>query len=368
MSGSDRVIIDGDGHVFEDLDGMVERLPEVYRREFKAKRLWTGVHLMPPTDHQHSYPIHLRGMFSQVSKIEASEWPSRWQTFQREVGIAHSVLYPSHSLRIGLVRDVAYSLAIARAYNEWLSETFVQPMPGQFTGVALVPAQAGGAAVEELRYAVEDLGLKGALMPTVGLPNHFGDERYLPIYEAAAALDTPVVFHGGHHIGFGFDNLNSAAAAHALGHPFSLLIALAGLTFNGVFERFPSLRVGFLEGGAAWLLLAVERFEESFSAFVPLVMPEIGRFGPDMHMGEYICDLVAEGRLYSGCEGGEAHLADAIQSFGCSPFVYSSDFPHEVDASTCTHELKEFEARDIDEDARAATLGGNALRLYGLTI
>ena len=39
--------------------------------------------------------------------------------------------------------------------------------------------------------------------------------------------------------------------------------------FNGLFDRYEHLRVGFLEGGVAWLLVALERFDRSYSTHVP---------------------------------------------------------------------------------------------------
>ena len=55
-----------------------------------------------------------------------------------------------------------------------------------------------------------------------------------------------------------------------MGFPFGLLRALGGMVFNNVFETFPGLRVAFLEGGAAWLLMAAERFSESYGGIRPM--------------------------------------------------------------------------------------------------
>jgi hypothetical protein len=35
-----------------------------------------------------------------------------------------------------------------------------------------------------------------------------------------------------------------------------------------------------------------------------------------------------------GCEGGEDSLATAIKYLVCTPFMFSSDFPHEVSAES----------------------------------
>ena len=56
------------------------------------------------------------------------------------------------------------------------------------------------------------------------------------------------------------DDMSPYAAANALGHPMSQMIAFAGIIFNGFFDKFPGLRMGFMEAGCAWLLTCMERF------------------------------------------------------------------------------------------------------------
>ena len=113
---------------------------------------------------------------------------------------------------------------------------------------------------------MKELGFCSAVLPAHGLPNHLGAEMYDPVYEKAQELDVGLSVHGGVHDGYGFDDFNAFAPIHALGFPFGLLISLGGMISNGVFEKFPGLRVAFLEGGSAWILMAAERFGESFTS------------------------------------------------------------------------------------------------------
>jgi uncharacterized protein len=152
---------------------------------------------------------------------------------------------------------------------------------------------------------------------------------------------------------------------HALGFPFALLISLGGMIFNRVFETFPALRVAFLEGGAAWLLMAAERFSESFGA-----TPSLSNLVLDLPDGtsvrDYMSELMGSGRMVVGCEGGEHHLVTAMEYFGCAPFMYSSDFPHEVNVESCKHELHEMDELPIDEASKALIRGGTARQFYRL--
>jgi predicted TIM-barrel fold metal-dependent hydrolase len=134
---------------------------------------------------------------------------------------------------------------------------------------------------------------------------------------------------------------------------------------NRVFELFPRLRVAYLEGGAAWTLLADERFSESFRALPAASTRRVLQLG-DRSAGDYLRELVSEGRIVFGCEGGEPYLATAVAHFQANPFMFSSDFPHEVSAASCRHELEELGALELDEESKRALRAETARSFYGL--
>ena len=52
---------------------------------------------------------------------------------------------------------------------------------------------------------------------------------------------------------------------------------------------------------------------------------------------------------------------------GAEPFMYSSDFPHEVNSETCRHELEELiENEELSEADKEAILHRNAVKFYNL--
>ena len=76
---------------------------------------------------------------------------------------------------------------------------------------------------------------------------------------------------------------------------------------------------------------------------------------------------IKAGRIFVGCEGDEPDIAYAIKRVGNEPFVYSSDFPHEVNNEFCKKELREMrENPELTEADKAAVLYRNAQRFYKL--
>ena len=167
----------------------------------------------------------------------------------------------------------------------------------------------------------------------------------------------------------GFDHLNVYAPVHAMGHPMGIMISLAGIVFNGIFDRFPGIRIAFLEGGVAWFLMAMERFDGSHASHSEYQIRD-DLLGPrlDQKVSEYMQKHINEGRLYIGVEGDEPDLAYAIKRIGSEPFLYSSDFPHEVTNETCKEEIEEIlENEGLTPADKEALLHQNALRFYQLT-
>jgi hypothetical protein len=77
--------------------------------------------------------------------------------------------------------------------------------------------------------------------------------------------------------------------------------------------------------------------------------------------------LIRDGRLYLGIETEELTLPFAIKAVGNKPFLYSSDFPHEVTNESCKHDIGELmESGEIGEDDKAGMLWRNSETFYKL--
>lgn len=361
LSPASERIIDGDGHVMEDIASILKHMPDEYvGRSFSDIR---GKSPFPPIDHLHSANRHFtpKGAFANVGR-------EGWEQFLDEVGIGFSVLYTSAGLAFGKIVSRDWAIELARAYNNWIHDTYLSKSK-RFQAMGLIPLQDPVEAVAELRRIVRDLGMCGAMLPSTGanMP-HLGSERYWPIYGEAERLGCAIGVHGGAHEGLLMDDLSPYAPVNALGHPMGQMISFAGIIFNGIFDKFPGVRIGFLEAGSAWLLTCMERFTGSWASHVQY--DPRGRF-LQLKNGETIADYILrhidEGRIFLGVEGDELTIAEAVRVVGNKPFFFSSDYPHEVDAETCKHELEELrENRELKDEDKEAILNHNARRFYRL--
>jgi predicted TIM-barrel fold metal-dependent hydrolase len=363
MATSSRRIIDGDGHVAEDSAAIIAHMPEAYREKARQQPF----NPFPPFDHLHAG--HLvdmpPGAFNR--KVGAQEWLA----FLDEVGVDATVLYPTAGVASANIVNPDWAIDATRAYNDWLHDTYLKQSP-RFHGLALLPQALlnAKAATDELRRAVASLGMCGAVIPSNSLhAPPLGTPTYFPIYEAANELGCCVAIHGGVHGGMAMDGLDPYAAVHAIGHPLGQMISLASIVFNGLLEQFPRIKFGFLEGGVAWLLFCLERFDRSYETHV---MRDLRGSYLKLQGGEKVSDYIVRHiksrRIFVGCEGGEPLLATAVKMVGNEPFMYSTDFPHEVNAETCKKELAELiDSKELSDSDTEAILYKNAVTFYGLS-
>ncbi|TAK02902.1 hypothetical protein EPO44_07870, partial [bacterium] len=121
-------------------------------------------------------------------------------------------------------------------------------------------------------------------------------------------------------------------------------------------DRFPNLRVAFMEGGCGWLASILDRAERDENYFAAEDQPRSKSI-------EYL----TSGRILIGCEGSESALSYLAKRVGIGPFAYASDYPHEVDLPAAQHEIEEIAERgDLTEAEKRAVLADNARRFFKL--
>lgn len=351
-------IIDADGHVNDrpHMDEISKYMPAGNRQE-----------VFPAFDHHHFHFLEGGEKRSRTGNVG----PKEWVQFLDDVGIDWTVVYPTAGLAVGRIIAEDWAIAACRAYNNWLHEKFTSKSP-RIKGAALIPIQDTEAACAELRRAVQELNMAAIMLPSngEGIKGHFGAKLYWPIYAEAEKLNVPLALHVGalHHLGM--DSIGVYYPVHALGHPFGIMTQAAAMLSYGIFDRFPKLRVGFLEGGATWVPFFMDRLDRSYPHHLQVDIQ--GEFlpscNPKVMASEYFRRHVKAGRIFVGFDCDDRGLGFAVQEAGNEAFLFATDFPHEsFNAEHCRHEIHELlERKDISQTDKAAVLATNAKRFYGI--
>lgn len=340
-------VIDADGHCVEkDVE-----LAQYASYQGKPLAGAYGVGSMP------LFPS-LDGWFRVAGDKLAGGDVEHWRNFLDATGIELSFLYPTAGLAFGLIQDVEWAVALAQAYNQWLYERYLW-QDARLRGVALIPVHDPVRAAQELRRAVQELGFRAGLLPSATLLHRgYGDPFFDPIYAEAERLNVPLAVHGAPSQGFGFDWSTSFIVTHALEHPIPLLIQCTHMLLGGVFDRFPRLRVAYLESGAGWLPFLIDRLEEE-------VERRAARWCPTLKASPR--EVLQRGNLYVSCEVEETTLPWVAQAIGADQILFASDYPHERDREAFLGDIPAFvERADLDEALKAKILYDNACRFYAL--
>jgi uncharacterized protein len=163
--------------------------------------------------------------------------------------------------------DMAATLATG--LNNWTLATWVRPFDC-FKGSILVAPQDPAQAVAEIDRLGGDPGMVQALMGSA-TETPLGRRQYHPIYEACARHGLPLALH------IGGEGAGSTPPSTAVGHPSTYfewygslpqvyMAHIMSMVTEGVFERFPTLKVILCEGGLFWLPHVMWRFDKNWKA------------------------------------------------------------------------------------------------------
>ncbi len=352
-------VFDCDGHIIESIPEMAGYMdPSIRDVALRPSRNRQGVFAGLDAIH---YPRNL-GESGEIvpparPRVNASDHrmgsAEDWIAFLDKAEFDQTVLFPSEGLSVGFIQQADYAVLVCRAFNDYVADRY-RRVDRRLHPMGLIAMQDVKAAVLELRRLVLDLGLPGAMLPSRGLPLHLGHEYYWPVYEEAAKLGCVLGIHGGSSLGLGADTFTDAWAARTLRHPIPLALEMVGLVYHGVFDRYRDLRVGFFEGGCAWVILLLDRMERDESVYTTPA-------GKRRSLQEYL----ASGQVLVGCEGNEEILSYISKRIGLDAFAYASDYPHEVDLVAAKQMIDETLARtDISQAEKEAVLGGNARKFF----
>ncbi|MFQ5932476.1 MAG: amidohydrolase family protein [Nitrospiraceae bacterium] len=354
-------VLDCDGHIIESIPEMVEYMhPSIRDIALRPSRNRQGV--FAGLDNIH-YPRNLElpeeARKPSRERVNASDHRmgsgEDWAAFLDKTGVEQAVMFPSEGLSVGFFQQADYAVLVCRAFNDYVADRY-RKVDKRLHPVGLIPMQDVKAAVAELRRAVLELGLKGIMLPSRGLPLHLGHDYYWPVYEEAANLGCPLGIHGGSSLGLGQDTFTDPWAARTLRHPIPLALEMVSLIYHGVFDRYRDLRIGFFEGGCAWIVLLLDRMDRDESVYTTST-------GKQRSLQEYL----SSGQMLVGCEGNDEVLSYLAKKVGIDVFAFASDYPHEVDLVAARDMIQgALERPDLSLGEKAAVLGGNAKRFFRL--
>ena len=345
-------VIDADGHIVEDQARIREYMPEPYNG-FLMDNLPDAQgrvgHGSAITNRAFADST-LGGRMGGIGPA-GYPFPKDWLDALELGGMEMTFLFPTTLLTYGTIWDPDYLKAVTSAYNRWIADEWMSVSP-KLKAVSLVPLTDVEAGTKEMRRTVTEAGFSGVMLPAVGFGG-FGDRKFDPFFEEAQSLGCLVAVHGGTSE---YMKYTKFIQRHTTAFPISNMLQSVHMVYGGVFERFPDLKVGYLETGCTWVPFFLDRMDEEWEKRGWLETPDCTRKPSEYLKGD---------KVWFHAEPSETLVPQVIDILGEGSLFYASDWPHwdnEYPESVAHFWNRE----DLSEDVKKKILRDNCLAMYGV--
>lgn len=372
-------IIDADSHFMEPLDLWVRYIEPKYReRCFRFERepdghyamVIDGVRTLKVCDF---YVDELLGVAVGYGQKEqglglgtfdpAAVFTHSLEDMERRIGfldqegIECQFIYPT----LGLfwedgIEDPELAAAHCAAYNTWALEVTAGHKRRLYP-VGHISLRNPAAAVRELDRLAK-AGVRAvfiAAMPVGGCS--LGNPRYDPVWAAAQDHEVAVGLHLVAHRSYLGNEWHRDRDPGFMFMSMNLIqdprMALTTMVYDGVFERFPRLRVATIEAASGWVVEWVDRLDYRFSYM-----------GHTTQMKRPASEYFAR-NIWISADPEERTLGLMIELLGDDKFFIGSDYPHAEGFTEPVAKARRALSR-MPQPSVDKILGGNAARFFGV--
>jgi predicted TIM-barrel fold metal-dependent hydrolase len=261
-----------------------------------------------------------------------------------ELGIDVQVVYPTVFIR-PLTTNPEIELALSKSYNRWMAE-LSRKAESRLRWVAVLPTLNIDAALAEARFSKAN-GACGVYMKGLDNDKLPSDTYFYPLYEQASRLDMPICIHASHG-SFGWGQMFQEESGFAK-FKFPVVCSFYSIIYDGVADKFPNLRFGFIEVRAQWIPYVIHDLVKRFE--------NRGR--------EYNSDIMRHYRLYVTCQTDD-DLPYVLKYAGPDNLLIGTDYGHK-DTSAEIGALRNLKQHsDIDPGAIDKILWDNPKTFYSI--
>jgi predicted TIM-barrel fold metal-dependent hydrolase len=344
------VVISSDDHLVEP-DLWVDRLPSADRdRAPRVSRDATGFHVAAA-----GRSLDSPGFNSVIveGRPGMSDANARLADMDAE-GVDASFVFSQRAIVLcAQIEDQAFLFRCLDCYNEWLADWQSQA-PHRLHGVAILPTMHRPAATVDYIVKLKELGLVAMQLPSFPRDVRYNSSQMEPMWDAIEASGVPLSFHVGASTGLRGAGALGTSVTAAL-QPFRPLWCL--LTFSGILDRHPTMKVVFTEGGISWVPSALFDADKQYKAYVTEVRPKLG------HLPSYYWFRQCYATFINDPAG--LKLADDI---GFDHMLWSVDYPHpEGNLGESMAVMRSIFER-LGERQATAVVGENAATIWNLDV
>jgi predicted TIM-barrel fold metal-dependent hydrolase len=279
-----------------------------------------------------------------------------------------NVVYP-YPAWFSFCTDPVIAAAGCRAINRWAS-AFASVDRDRLKPAMMLPVLFPDLALAEFEFASKELGLDVIFAaPTPHRDRRWSDPSFDPLWGAVQDAGAVMMFHEFTRV----DRTelpivirpcysDSYPISYLAGHAVEAQLAVTDLIGGGALDRFPALKVGFVEAHVAWLPGWLALMDSVWPRVSSRYSETTGTGTLQMHPTEYFrrqCTIVAF--------PDDVWVPEVIKYIGAECLTLCSDFPH-PNAAGRTPIADVFRATNpgLSQGDVDLIVNGNARRMFGL--
>jgi len=270
------------------------------------------------------------------------------------MGIDATILFPTPLLALAEHPQADIMVQLGIGYSRFVTETLL-PQEKRLKTMIFLPLADPRAALEIVHQFADRPGVVGFLV-TGQTPKPVHHNDLMPIYAELQERNLPLAFHAG----FNWNDssmklINRFLGMHALSFVICSLVHMTNWVINGMPERFPRLKVVWIESGLAWIPFLMQRLDNEYmmrSSEAPMLKKPPSEYMRDMF---YATQPMERSDLRT--------LENTMRMIDAeTQLMYSSDWPHwDFDAPSTILDLP-----FLSDTAKRNILGLNAKRVFNL--
>ena len=272
------------------------------------------------------------------------------------LGLDYQILFPGNMLQLGTHQQPRVEAQLAYAYDRFVVERIL-PADDRIKTLLYLPLNEPDWCIRIIEEFTGKPGVLGFMVTSVRFkPVHHN--AYIPIYRMLEERGLPLAFHAGPNWTDDYmKQLDLFISMHSISFVLCSMVHLTNWIFHGLPERFPDLKVIWIESGIAWIPFMMQRLDSEYlmrSSEAPLLKKLPSEYMKDMFFTSQPIELTDMALLEAGMKAMNAK----------TQLLYASDWPHwDFNPPSVIYDLP-----FLDDETKRNILGGNAARLFNLPL
>ena len=319
-------------------------------------------HIVPP-----KYKLALDKTVGPVAMVEVLptlyDMEQRFRVMDKFEDVVHVLTVSLPPLEN--VTDKNKAISLAKMANDEMAELLVKYPDRLVAAIASLPMNDIDAALRETDRAIKDLNFRGVQIFTPMKDKPLDSPEFFPLYEKMAKYNLPIFIHphrDADYPDYRTENESLYSLNTLFGWIYETSAAMIRLTYSGVMEKYPDLRIITHHSGA--MIPFLEKRVIDFADFGDKLLKTDIKRNLRKPVRDYLKMFYVDTAIYGNTPG----LMCSYALYGAKHMLFATDFPYDVEWGVRHNKatIESIQHMDISDAEKQMIFEDNARNLLHL--